>query len=100
MLFRSINTVPSGKFDCCINGAFSVGGTCATGIGAAVGASLGKPPRPPDVLSEPPVMVASARGAETVFMPVVASGASLRVKVSSRPAVVVGTGGLAAGVFS
>lgn len=95
----AINTVPAGSFDCCIYGAFAVGGTCAVGIGTPVEGSLGRPPRPPDALPGPPVMVASGIGAETVFVPVAASGASLKVKVSSRPAVVVG-GGLAAGVFS
>ena len=70
------------------------------GIGTPVEGSFGRPPRPPEALPGPPVMVASAMGAETVLVPVAASGASLRVKVSSRPAVVVGGGWLAAGVFS
>lgn len=46
-----INTVPSGTLDCCIYGAFDVGGTVAVGIGMEVESDILGRPVPVDVES-------------------------------------------------
>lgn len=55
----TIKTVPSGRLDCCMNGAFFVGGTLAGGyVGMTPGpVRVGKPVKPPPVVAPgPPVM--------------------------------------------
>jgi hypothetical protein len=65
-----MNTVPSGMFEVCMNGAFAVGGTEAATIMNApdnVGRPMGR--APPPVAEEPPVIVGGAPVAELPVEP-------------------------------